>query len=236
MRNAELGEGQAGIKIFASLFISDTQFSSVAQSCPTLCDPMDCSTAGFLSISNSWSLLRLMPIKLVMLSSLLILCCPFLLLLSIFPSIRVFYGKSSLHIRWPKYWSFSISPSNAYLGLVSFRIDWFDLLAVQGTLKTLFHRHNSKALILWHSAWFMVQLSHLYVTTGKTVALTRWTFVSKVRLVWYLKNSSIPFNSLNEEKIVSINIEKLFDKSHDSNKHLLETWKYRKFNQLGEEL
>ena len=117
-----------------------------------------------------------------MLSNHRILCCPLLLLPSIFPSIRIFSNKSSLRIRWPKYWSFSfsISPSNEYSGLISFRIEWFDLLWVQGTLKSLLHHHNSKASVLQHSFFFMVQLSHLYTTTGKTMALTMWTFAGKV--------------------------------------------------------
>ena len=112
----------------------------------------------------------------------LILCRPLLLLPSIFSSIRVFSNESVLYIRWPKYWSFSfsISPSNARQGLISFRMDWLDLLAVQGTLKSLLQHHRSKASILWHSAFFMVQLSHPYMTIGKTIALTRWTFVDKV--------------------------------------------------------
>ena len=112
----------------------------------------------------------------------LILCRPLLLLLSIFPSIRVFSNESSARIRWPKYWSFSfsISTSNEYSGLIYFRIDWFDLLAVQGTLESLLQHHSLKASILWHSAFFIVELSHLYMTTGKNIALTRWTFVSKV--------------------------------------------------------
>ena len=134
-----------------------------------------------LSINNSRSSLRLTSIKSVMPSSHLILCRPLLLLPSIFPSITVFSNESVLHIRWPKHWSFSfsISPSNEYSGLISFRMDWLDLLAVHGTLKSLLQHHSSKASILWHSAFFMVQLSHLYVTTGKTIALTRWTFVTK---------------------------------------------------------
>ena len=129
-----------------------------------------------LSITNSWSLPKLMSIELVMPSNHLICCCP-LLLPSIFPSIWVFSKESALPIRWPKYWSFSfsISPSNVYSGLISCRIDWFDLLAVQGTLKSLFQHHSLKAPILQHSAFFMVQLSHPYMTTGKTIALTRWT-------------------------------------------------------------
>ena len=115
-------------------------------------------------------------------SNRLILCCPLLLPPSIFPSIRVYYNESVLPIRWPKYWSFSfsISPSNAYSGLISFRMNWLDLLAVQGTLKSLLQHHSSNASIFWSSAFFMVQLSHPYMTTGKTIALTRWTFVSKV--------------------------------------------------------
>ena len=125
-----------------------------------------------------------MSIESVMPSSHLILCHPLLLLPSVFPSIRVFSNESALHIRWPNYWSFSFSfstsPSNEYKGLISFRIDWFDLLAVQGTLKSLLQHHNSKASILHHSAFFMVQLSHPYVATGKTKALTRQTFVTKV--------------------------------------------------------
>ena len=129
----------------------------------------------------SRSLLRFVSIKSVMLSSHLILCHPLLLLLSIFSSITVFSNESALHIRWSEYWSFSISPSNEYSGLISFRIDWFDLLAVQGTLKSLLQRHSSKASILQCSAFFTIQLSHPYMTTGKTIALTRRTFVSKVQ-------------------------------------------------------
>ena len=123
-----------------------------------------------------------MSIESVMPSNHLILCCPLFLPPSIFPSIRVFSNESVLHIRWPKYWSFSfsISPSNEYSGLISFRMDWLDLLAVQGTLKSLTQHHSSKASTLWCSAFFIVQLSHPYMTTGKTIALTRWTFVGKV--------------------------------------------------------
>ena len=115
-------------------------------------------------------------------SSHLILCRPLLFLPSIFPSIRVFYNEAALPIRWPKFWSFSfsISPSNEYSGLISFKMDWFDLLAVQGTLKSLLQHHSLKASVLWCSAFFMVQLSHPYMTTGKTIALTRWTFVGTV--------------------------------------------------------
>ena len=150
--------------------------------------PCTAARQASLSITNSWSLLTLMSIELVMLSSHLILCHP-LLLPSIFPSFRVFSNVSVLHIRWPKYWSFSfsISPSNEYSGLMSFKMDWFDLLAVQGTLKSLLQHHSSKASVLWHSAFFMVQLSYPYMTTGKTIALTRWTFVGKVMsLLFYM--------------------------------------------------
>ena len=134
-----------------------------------------------LSISNIWSLLKLMSIESMMPSNQLILYHP-LLPPSIFPSIKVFSNESVLHIMWLKYWSFSfnISPSNEYSGLIFFKMDWFDLLAVQGTLKSLLQYHNSKASILQHSAFFIVQLSHPYTTTGKTIALTRWTFVGKV--------------------------------------------------------
>ena len=135
-----------------------------------------------LSITDSWSLLKLMSIESVMPSNHLILCCPLLLPLSIFPNIRVFSKESALRIRWPKYWGFSfkISPSNEHPGLISFRMDWLDLLAVQGTHKRLLQHHSSKALILWCSACFMVQISHPYMTTGKSKALTRWNFVGKV--------------------------------------------------------
>ena len=134
-----------------------------------------------LSITNSWSLLKLMSIELVMPSNHLILCHPLLLLPSVFPSIRVFSNESALRIRRPKSWSFSfnISPSNEHPGLI-FRMDWLDLLAVQGTLKSLLQHHSSKASVLWCSAFFIVQLSHPYMTTGKTIALTRWTFIGKV--------------------------------------------------------
>ena len=135
-----------------------------------------------LSITNSRSLLKLMSIELVMPSNHLILYCPLLLLPSISASIRVSSNESVLHIRWPKYWSFSfsISPSNEYSGLIALRMDWLDLLAVQGTLKSLLQHHSSKASILQHSAFFIVQLSHPYMTTRKTIPLTSWTFVSKV--------------------------------------------------------
>ena len=142
--------------------------------------PWTAAHQASLSITDSWSLLRLTSIESVMPSNHLILYHPLLLPPSIFPSIRVFSSESVLCIRWPKYWSFSISPSNEYSGLISFRVDWFDLLAVQGTLKSLLQQHSSKASILWCSGFFIVQLSHPHITTGKTIALTRQTFVGKV--------------------------------------------------------
>ena len=161
---------------------SFSQFSSVAscvQLFVTLCTeharpPCPSQTPGVYS--------KLMSIESLMPPNHLILCCPLLLLPSIFPSMRVFSKESVLRIRWPKYWSFSfsISPSNEYLALISFRTNWFDLLAVLGTLKSLLQHHSSKASIIWRSAFFIVKLAHLYMTTGKTTALTRWTFVGKV--------------------------------------------------------
>ena len=142
--------------------------------------PWTAARQASLCIINSWTLLKLKSIASVMPSNHLILCHPLLLLPSVFCSIRVFSNESVLRIRWPKYWSFSISPSNEYSSLISFRVDWFDLLAVQRTLKSLLQHHSSKASVLQGSAFFMVQLSHLYMTTGKIIALTRWTFVGKV--------------------------------------------------------
>ena len=161
------------------IFLIDFQFSSVTQSCPTLCDPMDRSTPGLPVHHQLPEFTQTHAHRAVMPSSHLILCCP-LLPPSIFPSIRVFSRESVLRIRWPKYWSFSsISPSNEHSGLISFRMDWFELLAVPGTLKSLIQHHSSKASILRCSAFFIVQLSHPYMTIGKTIALTRWTFVGK---------------------------------------------------------
>ena len=161
---------------------STVQFSSVTQSCPTLCNPMDCSMPGFpvhhhlpefTQTHVHWVYDSIQPSH---------PHCPLLLLPSIFSKIRIFSSESALCIRWPKYWSFSfsISPSNEYSGLISFTVNWFDLLAVQGTLKSLLQHHSSKASILLCSAFFIVQLSHPYKTTGKTIALTRRTFVGKV--------------------------------------------------------
>ena len=152
------------------------QFSSVQSlSCvQSIATPWTAARQASLSITNSRSLPKLMPIELVMPSNHLILYRPLLLLPSIFPSIRVFANESALRMRWPKYWSFSISisPSNEHLGLISFRMNWLDLPAVQGTLKSLLQHHSSKASILWHLAFFVVQISHPYMTTGKTIALT----------------------------------------------------------------
>ena len=144
--------------------------------------PWIAALQAFLSITNSWSSLRFMSIESVMPSSHLIFCRPLLLLPPIPPSIRIFSSESTLRMRWPKYWSFSftISPSKEHPGLISFRMDWLDLLAVQGTLKSLLQHHSSNASVLQHSAFFTVQLSHPYMTTGKTIALTRRTLVGKV--------------------------------------------------------
>ena len=160
------------------------QFNSVQLlSCVWLFEtPWTAACQASLSITNSQSLLKLISIKSVMPSSHLLLCCPLLLLPAIPPSIRVFSNESTLRMRWPKYWSFSfsISPSNEHRGLISFRMYWLDLLAVQGTLKSLLQHHSSKASILCCSAFFTVQLSHPYMTSGNIIALTRWTYVGKV--------------------------------------------------------
>ena len=159
---------------------------------------MDCSMPGSLFISNSCSLLKHMSIESVMPSNHLILCYLILHLPLTFLIIRVFSNESVLHIRWPKYWSFTfnINPSNEHSGLISFRIDWLDLLAVQGTLKSLLQYHSSKASILQHSAFLIVQLSHPYNTTGKTIALTRQTFVGKVKSLFFIMLSSLVITSL----------------------------------------
>ena len=169
---------------------------------------MDCSTRGSPVLHYFPDLLKLMSIESVMPSNHLILCHPLLLLSPISPSIRVFSNESALRIRWPKYWSFnfSISPSNIYSGLISFRVDWFDLLAIQGTLKSLLQHHSSKASILQCSTFCMVQPSHPYMTTGKAIALTRQTFVSKVM--------SLLFNMLSRFVIAFL----------PRSKHLLISW------------
>ena len=182
------------------------QFSSVVQSCPILCDLMDSSSQASLSITNSQRLLKLMSIESVMPSKHLILCHPLLLPPSIFPSIRIFSNKSVLCIRWPKYWSFSfsISPSNEHPGLISFRMAWLDLLAVQGTLKSLLQHHSSKVSTLRRSAFFIVQLSHPYLTTEKTIALTRWTFVGKVMSLLFNMLSMLVITFLPRSKCLLI--------------------------------
>ena len=169
--------------------------------------PWTAARQASLSIVNFQSLLKLMSNELLMPSSHLVLCCPLLLLPSIFPSIRVFSIESVLHIRCPKHWNFSfnISPSNEYSGLISFKMDWLDLLPVQGTLKSLLQNHRSKASILWCSAFFIVQLSHPYMTTGKTIALTRWTFVGKVMSLLFntLSRLVITFLQRNKRLLIS---------------------------------
>ena len=159
-----------------------------------------------LSITNSWSLPKLTSIELVMPSSHLILCHPLLLLPPIPPSSRVFSNESTLRMRWPKYWSFSfnISPSNEHPGLISFRMDWLYLLAVQGTLKSLLQHHSSKASVLWCSAFFIVQLSHPYVTAGKTIALTRHTFVGKVMSLLFNMLSRLVITFLPRSNMVGL--------------------------------
>ena len=194
---------------FTSLF-SSVQFSSVqsVSHVRLFVTPWIIARQASLSITNSWSSLRLTFIESVMPSSHLILCRPLLLLPLIPPSIRVFSNESILHMRWPNYWSFSLSiiPSKEIPGLISFRMDWLDLLAVQGTLKSLLQHHSSKASILWCSAFFTVQLSHPYKTTEKTIALTRWTFVGKVM--------SLLFNMLSRLVITFL----------PRSKHLLISW------------
>ena len=173
--------------------ISSVQMPSHIQLFAT---PWTAACQASLSITNSWSMLKLMSITSVMPPNHLILCCPLLLLPSIFPSIQVFSNESIIHIRQPKYWSFSfsISPSNEYSGLISFKMDWLDLLAVQGTLKSLLQHHSSKASILWCSAFFLVQLSYPYMTTGKTIASTRRTNSTDMSLskLWEMEKDRKP--------------------------------------------
>ena len=168
---------------FLSLWICllSVQFSSIARRVRLIATPKNAAHQASLSITDSRSLLKLMSIQSVIPSNYLILCHPLLLLPSIFPSIRVFSNELVLRIRWPKYWSFSfnVSPSNEHSGLIFFRMYWLDLLVVRGTRKSLLQHHSSKASFFWCLAFFIVQLSHPYMTTGKTVALTRWTFAGK---------------------------------------------------------
>ena len=168
--------------------------------------PWTAAHQASLSITNSQGLLKPMSIGSVMPSNHLILCHPLLLLPSIFPSIRLFSNESVLHIKWPKYWSFSfsISTSNEYSGLITFRMDWLDLLAVQGTLKSLLQHQSSKALILLHLAFFILQLSYLYVTTGKTIAFTRWTFVGKIMSLLFNMLSRLVITYLPRNKCLLI--------------------------------
>ena len=175
--------------------------------------PWNAACQAYLSSTNSRSLLKFMSITLVLPSNHLILCRPLLLLPSIFLSIRVFSSESVLHIRWPKDWSFSfnISPSNEYSGLISFRIDWLNLLAVQGTLKSLLQHHSPKASILQCSAFFIIQLSHPCMTTGKTIALTRWNFVGKVMSPLFNMLSRLVLTFLSGSKLGSLPNSKSFN-------------------------
>ena len=168
--------------------------------------PWTAARQASMSFTTSWSLLKLMSVELVMPSNLLVLCHPLLLPPSIFPSFRVFSNESTPHITWPKYWSFSfhISPSNEYSGLISFRMYWLDLLAVQGTLKSLLQHHSSKASVPWHSVFFIAQLSHRYMTTGKTTTSTRWTFVDKVMALLYNMLSSFVKSFISRSKSLLI--------------------------------
>ena len=183
------------------------QFSSVQSLSPVwlFATPWTAALQASLSITNSWSLLKLMFIELVLPSNHLILCCPLHLLPSICPSIRLLSKESAFRIRWPKYWSFSfsISPSNEHSGL-TFRMDWFYLLAVQGTLKSLLQHHSWKGSIFWLSAFFIVQLSHPYMTTGKTIALTKWTFVDKVMSLLFNMLSRLVITFLPRSKCLLI--------------------------------
>jgi len=196
-------------KVKLSLFI-DVQFSSVAQLCPTFCHPMYCNTPD-LPVRHQLPELtqtHVHPVSDAIQPSHhhLILCHSLFLLPSIIPSIRVFSNESVIYIRWPKYWSFSfsISPSNEYSGLISFRMDWLDLLAVQGTVKSLLQHHSSKASVLQSSVFFIVQLSHPYMTTGKTIASTRWTFVGKVMSLFFNMLSRLVIAFLPRSKRVLI--------------------------------
>ena len=190
--------------------LTSVQFSSVQSLSHVwlFATPWTAAPQASLSITNTWSLLKLMSISSVMPSNHLILCCPLLLLPLIFPSIRVFSNESALHIRWPKYWSFSfsISPCNEYSGLISFRMDWLDLLVLQGILKSLLQYHSSKASILQHAAFFIVQNSHQFMINGKTIALTRRIFVGTVM--------SLLFNMLSRLVITFL----------PRGKHLLISW------------
>ena len=200
----EVGEGEWLRDEHLGESIMNFQFSSVQSlsRVQLFATPWTAARQASLSITNSRSLLKLISIESVMPSNQLILCLLLLLLPSIFPSIRVFSNELVLHIRWPKHWSFSfsISPSNEHPGLISFRMDWLDLLAVQGTLKSLLQHHSSKASIIQHSTFFMVQFSLPYMTTGKTIALTRWTFAGKVMSLLFNKLSRLVITFLPRSK------------------------------------
>ena len=186
-----------------SWLISSVQLLSHVQLFATL---WTAACQASLSITNSLSLPNLKSIELVMIWNHLILCCPLLLLPSIFPNIRIFHSESAIHIRWPKYWSFSfsISPSNEYSGLISFRMNWLDLLVVQGTLKSIFQHNTSKASVLWCSAFFIVQLSHPYMTTGKIIALTTQTVAGKVMSLLFNMLSRLIITFLPKSKCLLI--------------------------------
>ena len=208
MKHFHEKDSLADLTVKKHLFaLSSVQFSSVTHHVWLFVTPWITASEASLSITNSQSLLKFMSIKSVMPFSHLILCQPLLLLPPIPPSIRVFSNESTLRMRWPKYWSFSfsISPSNEHPGLNSFRMDWLDLLAVQGTVKSLLRYHSSKASIFQHSAFFTVQLSHLYMSTGKTIALTRWTFVDKVMSLLFnmLSRSIITFLPRSKRLLIS---------------------------------
>ena len=202
-RKVILGKCAYSSMIFFLLLFSSVQSLSHVQHFAT---PWTAACQASLSITTSWSLVKLRSIALVMPSNHLIPCRPLFLLPSSFPSIRVFSNESALCIRWPKYWSFSfsISPSNEYSGPISFRMDWLDLLAVQGTLKSLLQYHSSKASILQHSAFFIVQLSYPYMTTGKTIALAKQNFVGKVMSLLFNKLSRLVITVLPRNKYLLI--------------------------------
>ena len=206
---------------FKTFFIS--QFSSVQSLSHVrlFATPWTAACQVSLSITSSQSLLKLVSLESVMPSNYLLLCRPLLLLPSIFPSIRVFSNESAPRIRWPNYWTFSfnISPSNEHSGLISFRMDWLDLLAVPGTLKSLLQHHSSKASILWHWAFFIVQLLHPYMTTGKTIALTRRTFVGKVLSLFFNMLFRLVVTFLPRSKCLLI---------HGCSHHLQWFWSLRK--------
>ena len=187
--------------------------------------PWTAARQASLPITNSQSLLKLLSIESVMPANHLFLCHPLLLLPSVFPSIRVFSNESTLRMSWPKYWSFSfsISPSNEHSGLISFRMDWLDHLPVQGTLKSLLQHHSSKALILWCSAFFIGQLSHPYMTTGKTIALTRRTFISKVMSLLFnmLSRLVITFLPRSKTRVQSLGREDLLEKGMTTHSSIL---------------